>query len=152
MIPGTGSAEAVVGAPPEVLQPDECWTLVRSQAIARLALVVDGWPIVLPVNYVVDGTDIVIRTAPGSAMSAARLEAQVALEVDVIDELYRSGWSVLVLGTAAEITEPSELRHTTALPLRPWAAGQRSCWIRVRPVQITGRRVPRAWHYPGPLP
>ena len=144
--------EHVSTGTPEVLGTDECWSLLKAETVGRLAVAVDGWPVVLPVNYVVDGPGIVLRTAPGSTMSAARAEVQVGLEVDAIDELYRSGWSVLVLGVAAEITEPEQLRQAASLPLRPWAAGERSCWIRLRPVQVTGRRLPRAWRYPGPLP
>jgi nitroimidazol reductase NimA-like FMN-containing flavoprotein (pyridoxamine 5'-phosphate oxidase superfamily) len=115
-----------------------------------MAFVVDGWPVVLPVNYVVDGQEILARTAPGAKLDAARRHAQVALEIDATDRLYRSGWSVLLLGTASEVTDPVEVERLSAVRLEPWARGQRRSWLRVHPVQVTGRRLPRSWRYPGP--
>ena len=135
---------------PDVLSTEDCWELLSNQRVGRLAVVVDSWPVVLPVNYALEGRGLVIRAAEGLKLAAARRHANVAFEVDKLDPLYRSGWSVLVLGQASEITEPETLRSSLALSLEPWAKGERPYWILIQPGQITGRRLPRAWRYPGP--
>jgi nitroimidazol reductase NimA-like FMN-containing flavoprotein (pyridoxamine 5'-phosphate oxidase superfamily) len=135
---------------PQVLTGDECWSLLRASSVGRLAFVVDGWPVVLPVNYAVAGREVLVRTGAGSKLDAARGHARAALEVDATDRLYRSGWSVLVFGTASEVTDQDELQQLRVVHLEPWARGERTRWIRLHPTQISGRRVPRSWRYPDP--
>jgi nitroimidazol reductase NimA-like FMN-containing flavoprotein (pyridoxamine 5'-phosphate oxidase superfamily) len=135
---------------PEILGRRDCWRLLHSISLGRFAFVVDGWPVVLPVNYAIDGEEILVRTAAGPKLDAARRHAQVALQADSTDSLYRSGWSVLVLGRATEITDTDELRRLRAVRLEPWARGDRRHWLRIHPIQLTGRRLPRSWRYPGP--
>ena len=67
--------------------------------------------------------------------------ASVAFEVDAADEATRTGWSVVVRGTLADITDPAHRERLRALPLYPWAAGEKSRYVRVRPFSITGRRI-----------
>ena len=52
--------------------------------------------------------------------------ASVAFEVDAADEATRTGWSVVVRGVLAESTDPVHLARLRALPLYPWAPGERS--------------------------
>jgi hypothetical protein len=119
--------------------------------VGRLAFVVDGWPVVLPVNYLIDRDEILIRTSEGLKLEALRRGSQVAFEIDEFDPLYRCGWSVLVLGQGREIIATDALDEAAALPLQPWAGGERHSWIRIEPLQVTGRRLPRAWRYPDPV-
>jgi hypothetical protein len=65
----------------------------------------------------------------------------VAFEVDAIDEATRTGWSVVVRGTLADITDPADLERLRALPLYPWAPGEKARYVRVRPLSVTGRRI-----------
>jgi nitroimidazol reductase NimA-like FMN-containing flavoprotein (pyridoxamine 5'-phosphate oxidase superfamily) len=125
--------------------------LLAQQHVGRLGFVVDTWPIILPVNYVVDNETIVLRTGAGAKLHAVRRGAPVAFEVDDLDEIYRSGRSVLVLGFATEIEDDAELARVKRLPLRPWVATRKDFWIRIEPVQITGRALPKAWRYPDPV-
>jgi nitroimidazol reductase NimA-like FMN-containing flavoprotein (pyridoxamine 5'-phosphate oxidase superfamily) len=128
----------------------EVWDALRAGSVGRLAFVVDGWPVVLPVNYALDDQDIVFRTAPGAKLAAAP-STRVAFEVDGVDALYEAGWSVLAFGIAEEV-EGAEAERLRSLPLKPWAPGDRSHWIRVRVLEVTGRRIPRGWRYPSALP
>jgi hypothetical protein len=48
---------------------------------------------------------------------------------------------VVVRGTLAEITDPDDLARLRALALYPWAPGEESRYVRVRPRTITGRRI-----------
>ena len=66
------------------------------------------------------------------------LDHRVAFEADHTDPATRSGWSVVVRGTAdhAELFEPM-----VASPPVAWADGPRSHVLRIRPSTITGRQV-----------
>ncbi|MGM0819140.1 MAG: pyridoxamine 5'-phosphate oxidase family protein, partial [Actinomycetota bacterium] len=67
--------------------------------------------------------------------------AYVAFEVDDVDVAWKEGWSVLVRGQAEEVTGAGDLERVRALPLQPWARGERERFVRVRPETITGRRL-----------
>jgi nitroimidazol reductase NimA-like FMN-containing flavoprotein (pyridoxamine 5'-phosphate oxidase superfamily) len=138
------------GSEATVLNRYECARLLRDNHVGRIGFLNDGWPAILPVNYVVDGDDIVIRTDSGTKFAAMRHGAEVAFEVDAIDPLYRSGWSVLVYGTASEVVDDAEVAHLGTLGLRAWHHGVKPFWIRIAPVLVTGRRLPKAWQYPEP--
>ena len=144
-------ADVAAGSKLLVLTQKECWALVKQAALGRLAFVMDDWPLVMPVNYLVDGPDVVIRSDPGRKLTAARQQVQATLQVDSIDRLHRSGWSVLVFGIATAVDDREEVARLDGLGLRSWAASDRASWIRLLPVQITGRRLPRAWSYPDPI-
>ena len=144
-------SEAAAGSKLTVLTQKECWALVKQVALGRFAFVMDGWPLVMPVNYLVDGVDVVIRSDPGRKLTAARQQVQATLQVDSVDRVHRSGWSVLVFGIATAVDDPDEIARLDGRGLRSWAASERASWIRLLPVDITGRRMPRAWNYPDPI-
>ena len=50
----------------EVLTEAECRRLLAEHDVGRVAFVDDDWPVVLPVNYVIDNDVIAIRTDAGS--------------------------------------------------------------------------------------
>ncbi len=133
-----------------ILNRYECAELLRKNRVGRIGFLNDGWPAILPVNYVMDGDDIVIRTDSGTKFAALRHGAEVSFEIDAIDPLYRSGWSVLIYGNAAEVEETDELERVKNLGLRAWHQGAKPFWIRIAPVLVTGRRLPKAWQYPEP--
>ncbi len=54
----------------EVLERHECLRLLASQPVGRVAVVVDAWPMIFPVNYALDGDSIVFRTDEGSKLPA----------------------------------------------------------------------------------
>jgi nitroimidazol reductase NimA-like FMN-containing flavoprotein (pyridoxamine 5'-phosphate oxidase superfamily) len=127
----------------EVVPADECWRLLGTKAIGRVGVVIADRPIVLPVNYVLDGEAVVFRTDPGTKLDAAVRGQFVAFEVDDADLVYHTGWSVLVTGVAEEITGSDALARAKALPLEPWAAGPKAHHVRITPVTISGRRIDR---------
>lgn len=127
--------------PLEVLSVAECLAMLARLRLGRLAVVADGRPLILPVNYCLDGHDVVLLTDAGTKLDAAR-DAPVAFEIDGTDGLYHLGWSVLVTGTAEEVTDPAERDRLAHLPLVPWCEGAKDHWLRIRPTAITGRRIP----------
>jgi nitroimidazol reductase NimA-like FMN-containing flavoprotein (pyridoxamine 5'-phosphate oxidase superfamily) len=123
------------------LTEDECRRLLGERHLGRLALVDADGPVILPVNYTLDGGVVVFRTDPGSKLDAAAAGTTVAFEVDAADERDRTGWSVVVRGRAAEVSDPADLERLRALPLYPWAPGAKAHYVRIRPASVTGRRI-----------
>lgn len=126
------------------LSASECWRLIRGKpvAVGRIAItVLDDRPVILPVNYHLDGEAVVIRTARGSLLARRATERPVAFEVDEVDPAWQDGWSVLIQGTAHEVTDIAHLERLRRLPLRPWAPGERPVYLRIVPTLITGRRI-----------
>ncbi|HSL26269.1 MAG TPA: pyridoxamine 5'-phosphate oxidase family protein, partial [Acidimicrobiia bacterium] len=76
-------------------------------------------------------------------LDAALRQAAVAFEVDGWDEQSRSGWSVMVHGTAQEVKELDRERALEGFGLEIWAQGSLPVqWIEILPLEITGRRIP----------
>jgi nitroimidazol reductase NimA-like FMN-containing flavoprotein (pyridoxamine 5'-phosphate oxidase superfamily) len=125
----------------ELLAEDECRALLAAGEIGRLGMTQSALPVILPVNYAYVDGDIVFRTAEGMKLRAAARGAVVAFEVDDYDRARRTGWSVLAVGRAHEVTDPGDLAALRSLDLAPWANGERTHYIRMRPEMLTGRRI-----------
>ena len=110
--------------------------------VGRVGFTVDGLPMILPVNYLADETSVVFCTEPGSKLSAVGGGASVVFEVDDSRPLYHAGWSVVVKGTAHEITDEKQLDELRRGPLHSWATRSTEHWVRISIDHITGRRIP----------
>ena len=124
----------------EILGEGACWERLRKSSIGRLGVVHDEQPAIYPVNYLVDGTSILFRTAPGSKVSDAPTLERVAFEIDGFEPAKGDAWSVLIKGFARELDSSSEIDRAEELPLFPWVTADRSAWVRIVPVEVTGRR------------
>jgi len=123
----------------EVLDAEECWELLASIPVGRVAFVQAGEPMVLPVNHAVVGRRVVFRTRPGSLLHEALMREPVAFQVDDFDPVRRSGWSVLVRGVADLAEDPDALWSTE---LDAWADSvDRDDWVEIRADEVTGRRI-----------
>jgi uncharacterized protein len=120
----------------------ECLELLGSQCFGRLGVVVDGRPMIFPVNYALDGDTVVFRTDVGTKFDRAVL-GPVAFEVDSVDPVARTGWSVVVQGMGQEITWKLDERseRLRELDVHPWVPGERVRWVEILAQTITGRRV-----------
>lgn len=125
----------------EVLGRDECMRLLGAGGIGRVAVVEGGHPMIFPVNYAVDGDEVLFRTASGTKFDAAVRGQIVAFEIDEADPIYHTGWSVVVTGRAEEVTEPDRLAEIGAGRLRPWAEGVKDHVVAVHTERVTGRRI-----------
>ena len=131
------------GAEFEELTGDECRRLLATTEVGRLGVIRGGFPLVLPVNYALSGDRIVLRTDAGTKLSAAR-QNRVCFQADQIDVRRRAGWSVLVQGFAVEVGDDDpRLGPVSALPLEPWAPGERRRFLLITPISTTGRRIRR---------
>lgn len=99
--------------------PVRHWTLgpVPLQEWQRLLELNDlgwlAWPngaelMVAPVNYILDGVDIVLRTDPGGPIAQTPVGAPSALQVDDLHLDGRSGWTV-----SAQVTPAPWLERRT---------------------------------------
>ena len=122
----------------ELLGEDECRELLASRAVGRVGLTINGFPAILPVNYRTVGNQVVFATGPGMKLSAAWANDVVAFEVDDVDERSRTGWSVLVIGTASELDAPT---RQLCAAMDPWAGGTRGHLVSVPIELISGRRI-----------
>ena len=91
--------------------------LLASVPVGRVSFYADGEVVVLPVNHVVDGQDVIFRTARGSKLSAAEHHNPVALEADSYDPQTRYAWSVLVNGRAEVVQEKDKIQRLNRLGL-----------------------------------
>jgi uncharacterized protein len=132
-------AEHAAGRGLAPLEIAECLRLLSSRYVGRLAFVQDGLPQVLPFNYALHDGVLVLRTGPSTLVDD--MPRPVAFEVDEISVSDHRGWSVVVHGRAEEIVDPAELETVRALPLRPWAGGERDHYFRILSRAITGRRI-----------
>ena len=123
-----------------VLSTEDSLDLLRASEVGRLAVSITNHPDIFPVNHVVDHGTIVFRTAEGTKLAAAVLGRGVAFEVDGYDEATGQAWSVVVKGHAAEIERLVELGDALDLPLSPWHASPKHRFVRIEPVDISGRR------------
>lgn len=127
----------------EHLSMPECWEKLASTAVGRVGVLVDSAPEIYPVNFAIHEHTIVFRTDEGSKVRGIDRSPAVCFEVDDLDPDDRTGWSVLVKGRAAEVTSGEDQRAVGELPLESWALGEKAHWIRIRALEVTGRRIHR---------
>ena len=117
--------------PLEELSESECWTLLRTVDVGRLAAPNRrGGVDIFPVNHVVDQGSIVFRTAAGTKVTDAVEAPEVAFEADnaarSFDEQLDDPWSVVVHGVAELITIQTDLFDSFELSVRPVARLQQA--------------------------
>jgi len=125
----------------DALDEEDCLALLAARGVGRVALTMEAVPVVFPVNYHFIEGAIAFLTGEGTKLRAAVNNAVVAFQVDDIDPVTRTGWSVFALGTARVLSEPSDLAWAKTLPLDPWAPGDKSNVVRVIPEFVSGRRI-----------
>lgn len=128
----------------EILPLAQCLSLLRSRPLGRLAYLDAGQPTVVPVNHLVDGSAIVLRSLAGHKLDAAVLNQPVAFQLDDHDPARGTGWSVLVRGTARLVEDPAAVARY-AVELDSWAISdpEAATWIRIDADDISGRRLRR---------
>lgn len=121
----------------------ECEQLLAESSLGRLGVVVDGRPEIFPVNHVFDPEShcVAFPTNAKTKLHAALNWPFVAFEIDAMDPSDPSGWSVLVVGHAEEITGEDEIARLSVQRRAVWRAGDRLHWIRIVAAKVSGRRI-----------
>ena len=108
----------------EALPRAESLRLLSTVSLGRLVFTHLALPAIRPVNHAVAGEQVIIRAYLGTAISSAvgdRSGTVVAYEADLIDPDTHLGWSVVIVGRAARLTDQAEAARYREL-LRPWVA------------------------------
>lgn len=135
----------------EELSTEECLTLLRGTTLGRIAFTAGEFPVVVPVNYrFADGAEnewwLALRTRVGNVIDQAPMH--VAFEIDGVDAVARTGWSVLVRGKLHHV-DPSP-GTSSLVDSEPWLDRDRDAWLLIEPVLVSGRRLraaPVAWAF-----
>jgi len=109
-----------------------------------VAVSVGALPAIFPVNYATLDGDVVFRSGPGTKLTAAVRGSVVAFEVDEADRFDHTGWSVMVVGPAHQITDPDERAQARALPLASWAPDRGDVFVRIEARLVSGRLLTHA--------
>lgn len=122
----------------DALDRDECLAKLRSAELGRIVVRRSDDMDIFPVNYVVDGEgDIFLRTAEGNKLFSINLNNDVLFEADEVSEGH--AWSVVVKGRAEILRDLNEIHYADTLPLTPWAPTLKYNYVRITPVEISGR-------------
>ena len=134
-----GERESAAGELRE-LDADQILQMLQSHTLGRMVFAHENWPVIVPVNYAFEDPTVVIRTGPGAKLASAPFHA-IAFEIDDADPSGSWGWSVLVQGTAFEITNARDehSRHLRDLVAHPAAPGVRDHWMAISALRISGR-------------
>ncbi|MEO7126272.1 MAG: pyridoxamine 5'-phosphate oxidase family protein [Nakamurella sp.] len=127
----------------DVLSSSRCYRLLAERSVGRIGVVSDGYPVIIPVNYAMDGETVVVRTARGSVVGRADL-TKASFQIDQFDPKRKSGWSVLLRGqlNALTVEDRNELiERTRATGVSPWAPGEHDLWMRISPEDVSGRQI-----------
>ena len=118
---------------------DECLRLLAGSLVGRVVFTEAALPAAHPVTYLLDGGEVVFRTANGAKLAAATLHHVAAFQVDDVDPAARTGWSVLGVGEAYEVTDPRRLADLADRLPAPWAANHDGHTVAIPLQRLTGR-------------
>jgi nitroimidazol reductase NimA-like FMN-containing flavoprotein (pyridoxamine 5'-phosphate oxidase superfamily) len=125
------------------LTGEESWQLLASVSLGRIVFTQNAMPAIRPVNHLVDGQTIIIRSHLGAAI-VARASGEdgtvVCYEADELDPVRHTGWSVIATGMARLVRDAAAIARYEQM-LEPWVVGQMDYVIAIKPQVITGLRL-----------
>jgi len=123
------------------LRREECLQLLAAGSVGRVVFTDAAMPAASPVTYLLDGEEVVFRTAGGSRLALATVDHVVGFQADEIDLSGKTGWSVLGIGEAYRVTDHDRLL-TLAVHIPPaWVPLSGDETIAVPLQLLTGRRL-----------
>ena len=114
------------------LDERECWDLLASESVGRIALSVRALPAILLVQYYLDGRTLGICLGQHRIPTTSVNDAVMAFAADAIDDSSNSGWTIQVQGLA-HVPMASGVPRDCGQP----AAGQ---IVHIEPATISGHR------------
>lgn len=122
----------------QILTEDECWDVLLSSSLGRLAVSVAGEPELFPVNFVAADRRLLFRTSEGTKLVELTVNNRVAFETDGVGR--EEAWSVVVKGTASILDKQSDIDAADQLPLHPLIPTLKYIYVEITPLEMTGRR------------
>ena len=132
------------GSELEEIPEAECLELLGSNTLGRIAFVAEGRQEIFPVTYSLKAGTVVFRTAPGTKLAHAP-GTESAFEIDEYDPETGVGWSVVVHGTAYDVTDSGDDFSWSArgAHVTPLAPGTKVHHLAIKTSAISGRRFRR---------
>ena len=132
------------------LSDDDCWSLLRTHNLGRLAIVIEDRPRIFPVNYAAAADAVVFRTEPGAKLQHGPGSA-ACFEIDDYDQRTSMAWSVMVVGVLKDITDANDERSRSLrrLAVEPVAPGPKVHWLALNADEVSGRSFRGGWIVPG---
>jgi Pyridoxamine 5'-phosphate oxidase len=122
-----------VTAHDHALSERQCWDLLAMASVGRLALSVRALPVIMPVQYYLDGRRLAVCLGHRELPERSLDETVVAFAADSIDPVSRAGWWVQVQGRSVI---PRGLRIGTDCG---WPAAAQV--LEIKPGTISGHRM-----------
>ncbi len=119
---------------------DRCLELLASVPVGRVVFSMRALPAIRPVNHLVDGNTVVIRSNLGGALASATTQGGgvvVAYEADTFDLDGHTGWTVVVTGAARLVIDAERQARYERL-LQPWVDEPMNCVIGIDCDLVTG--------------
>jgi nitroimidazol reductase NimA-like FMN-containing flavoprotein (pyridoxamine 5'-phosphate oxidase superfamily) len=98
-----------VSARGSVLSHQDCLALLAAGGLGRIAVSVSALPTILPVQYWLDGDEVVFTLIAGDALERATRETVIAFQTDGNDSA-GEWWSVSLTGVARPRTSDDMMR------------------------------------------
>ena len=129
----------------------QCLRLLAEGRVGRVVATARALPIVRPVNYIFDSDgagDIVIATDDGE-LSDAAADNIVAFEIDDVEGVGGTDWSVVVIGLAQRLTDLPALSRARALGLAAFSHADPLMFLRIPASVVVGatRRIVGETHH-----
>ncbi|MDP9027519.1 MAG: pyridoxamine 5'-phosphate oxidase family protein [Actinomycetota bacterium] len=122
----------------EVLDNTECWHLLATETMGRLATATDHGVRIWPVNYRTRGETLLFRSDPGSKVWDIAANAHVSFEIDGSEG--DRHWSVVVTGRAEVVDADEPWPHVPHDEIVTQNPGAKRILLRITPATVSGRR------------
>lgn len=123
----------------------ECWERVGSRGMARIGFDRGRGPRIHPVDYTVIEDAVYLRTAPGTELadfiSMFGDGSLVSFEIDQLSAQEGERWSVLMAAHVEVVPEDEARAVRPRQDPVPSPSDARPLLVRLRPVELTGRRL-----------
>jgi hypothetical protein len=119
------------------LEDAEAWALLERVDLGRLGVTVGSLPLIVPLHFACDGTDLVFGVEPYSPLVTALDNTVVAFEAGGHDAEADRWWTVAVRGVASLLAPGLELPAPIATPAPDDLRG-----ARLTPRLVVGAGVP----------
>jgi nitroimidazol reductase NimA-like FMN-containing flavoprotein (pyridoxamine 5'-phosphate oxidase superfamily) len=119
----------------------ESLELLAAKKVGRIGFLAEQGPVVLPMNYVLAGDHIIVRTVAFGVVARSAIDQKVAFEVGDVDDFLEAGWSVLVTGAGTLLSDDQLQQLKSGSSPDPWAEGPRTLFFSIACDQVSGRRL-----------
>ena len=123
------------------LSEADCRQLLAAESVGRVGWRSHGGQLILPVTYLYSDGMIIFRTSAYGVLAELVTPTEVAFEVEVLDQVQRTGRSVVAQGIARAAPDQDWAPRWRMDDVVPWAAGTRHLFLAIEIKKLTGRSI-----------